>query len=259
MDAAADPRAAQLEILNEVARIATLDLELRPMLQRITDALARKFSWELVALVTVDDARQSFVCQAITSAVETSIHPGYTRSLGSGVVGQVAATCEPVLVDDIRTFANYVETAPGALSELCVPVLHKQRLVAVLNVESTRLAAFRGQLPLLTTVADQIAGAIASAQAMDELRAANARLADTTALLEQRTRALEEANEHLATAIETLHRISTHDGLTGVANRRHFDETFALEWRRAARSRAPLSLLLLDIDCFKLYNDAVGH
>jgi diguanylate cyclase (GGDEF)-like protein len=87
----------------------------------------------------------------------------------------------------------------------------------------------------------------------------NARLNETTRLLELKTRALEEANEHLAGAIETLHRISTQDGLTGVSNRRHFDETLATEWRRCARKDSPLALLLLDIDHFKTFNDTAGH
>jgi diguanylate cyclase (GGDEF)-like protein len=70
---------------------------------------------------------------------------------------------------------------------------------------------------------------------------------------------LERANEHLARAIETLHRISTTDALTGVANRRNFDDALILEWRRAARSRTPLSLIMIDIDAFKAYNDVYGH
>jgi transcriptional regulator with GAF, ATPase, and Fis domain len=74
-----DPRAAELELLNEVARIATLDLELRPMLQRITDALSHKFEWEFVALVTIDSEQQRFMCEAVTSSQPTAIQVGYTR------------------------------------------------------------------------------------------------------------------------------------------------------------------------------------
>jgi diguanylate cyclase (GGDEF)-like protein len=257
--APADPRATELELLNEVARIATLDLELRPMLQRITDALSRKFNWEFVALATIDDERDLFVCEAVTSIQQTAIHVGYTRALGIGVVGQVALSAQPVLVDDVHSYPNYVETMPGAQSELCVPVRHRGRTVAVLNLESTRRAAFREQLPLLTTVADQIAGAIASAHQYRELQKVNAALAETTRQLEAKTGALEEANAHLAKAVETLHRISTQDGLSGVANRRFFDETLAIEWRRAVRNGSALSLLLLDIDHFKRFNDTAGH
>ncbi|SKA74160.1 diguanylate cyclase (GGDEF) domain-containing protein [Paucidesulfovibrio gracilis DSM 16080] len=56
-----------------------------------------------------------------------------------------------------------------------------------------------------------------------------------------------------------LEALSSLDGLTGVANRRHFDSTLAQEWQRCARDQAPLSLLMIDIDFFKRYNDALGH
>lgn len=49
------------------------------------------------------------------------------------------------------------------------------------------------------------------------------------------------------------------DGLTGVANRRRFDEALQIEWRRCRRSSTPLTLLMIDIDHFKRYNDRYGH
>jgi diguanylate cyclase (GGDEF)-like protein len=61
-----------------------------------------------------------------------------------------------------------------------------------------------------------------------------------------------EAEEALALQART-------DSLTGLPNRRHFDETLAREWRRAQRSRAPLGLLMIDADHFKSYNDRFGH
>lgn len=404
-----------LEVLNEVARIATLDLELHPMLQRITDTLAVKFGWEFVALASIDLVRQVFVCEALSTTVETSVYLGYSRSLGSGVVGTVAATRQPVLIDDTRDWPGYVQTTPGVLSEICVPVEHHGRIVALLNLESKRLGAFHDQLTLLKTVADQIAGAIASAQLFEELRqrarlmemmsevtrtameaidrrdlldriahyiqdrfplavagifmvdreqeefvleatgrpeagslfqrwplsqgivgrcirtgttqyvedvsldpeylpvyahvtselvvpirfqndvlgalnlesmtsevftpanvlafeafadqvagairmaSVNQKLAETTRELEANARALEDANSLLAGMVDKLQLISAMDGLTGVANRRHFDETLALEWRRAARNSTPMSLLMLDIDYFKAFNDTAGH
>jgi diguanylate cyclase (GGDEF)-like protein len=164
------PDARRLEVLNEVARIATLDLELRPMLQRVTDALHARFGWEFVACVSVDWERNRFVCEALSTGLATEIHVGYSRPLGSGVVGEVAATGKPILLDDTRTYPNFVDTLSGARSELCIPVRHAGRIVAVLNLESTRLGAFHGQLPLLETVAEQMAGAIANARLYDEVR-----------------------------------------------------------------------------------------
>lgn len=61
---------------------------------------------------------------------------------------------------------------------------------------------------------------------------------------------------HLQKELEDL---SFKDGLTGVANRRMFDSTLEVEWANAKRNQQPLSLILLDIDYFKQYNDAYGH
>jgi diguanylate cyclase (GGDEF)-like protein len=58
------------------------------------------------------------------------------------------------------------------------------------------------------------------------------------------------------TALQTL---AASDGLTGLSNRRSFDQTLAMEWSRAERTRKPLSMLLADVDHFKLYNDLYGH
>jgi len=63
----------------------------------------------------------------------------------------------------------------------------------------------------------------------------------------------------LEAANSELKRLATIDGLTGIANRRHFDEALEREWRRAIRDRRPFSLLLCDVDCFKAYNDTCGH
>ncbi len=56
-----------------------------------------------------------------------------------------------------------------------------------------------------------------------------------------------------------LDRLSRVDGLTEVANRREFDRTLDIEWRRAVRSGSTIALLLIDIDRFKSYNDEFGH
>lgn len=71
-------------------------------------------------------------------------------------------------------------------------------------------------------------------------------------LLRQVVRALEAANEK-------LEQLSFLDGLTNIANRRRFDEFLAGEWRRAVREGVPLSLIFIDIDFFKAFNDHYGH
>jgi diguanylate cyclase (GGDEF)-like protein len=63
----------------------------------------------------------------------------------------------------------------------------------------------------------------------------------------------------LAAGQAELRRLTTIDPLTGIANRRAFDQAIDVEWRRAVRNRTSLSLLLLDVDCFKSFNDVYGH
>ncbi|SDT30426.1 PAS domain S-box-containing protein/diguanylate cyclase (GGDEF) domain-containing protein [Pseudomonas asplenii] len=68
-----------------------------------------------------------------------------------------------------------------------------------------------------------------------------------------------KTEEHLARLQKQLEEYSFQDGLTGIANRRMFDTVLAREWEQAQRSQLPLSLIILDIDFFKQYNDHYGH
>lgn len=86
-------------------------------------------------------------------------------------------------------------------------------------------------------------------RAEQDLAAHRDRLAE---LVEERTAELRAANER-------LHAINRSDPLTGLANRRHFDETKLIELRRAHGQNLPLSVLMCDIDHFKSYNDSYGH
>jgi diguanylate cyclase (GGDEF)-like protein len=71
--------------------------------------------------------------------------------------------------------------------------------------------------------------------------------------------ALLESQKELREANAMLNELSVRDGLTGLYNRRHFDAALETEWRRGARNRRPISLLMIDIDCFKALNDGYGH
>ncbi|MHC1758225.1 MAG: diguanylate cyclase [Negativicutes bacterium] len=85
-----------------------------------------------------------------------------------------------------------------------------------------------------------------------ELDGANAKLTEQNEELEAMNGELEALNE-------TLHRLTLADGLTGIANRRYFDEYLEREWRTGMRQQKPLSLIMADIDFFKQYNDTYGH
>ena len=98
----------------------------------------------------------------------------------------------------------------------------------------------RDELAQVARKFNEMAGAIGQAHGQLEQRVA------------ARTRELEQVNRQLAA-------LSLTDGLTGIANRRHFDAALDTELQRAARSGKPLALLMLDVDHFKRYNDHYGH
>ena len=72
-------------------------------------------------------------------------------------------------------------------------------------------------------------------------------------------RALRESQRQRMEANLELQRLNQVDGLTGLSNRRYFDEYLDAEWRRATRTETPIALLMIDVDCFKAYNDTYGH
>ena len=122
-------------------------------------------------------------------------------------------------------------------SVICLPVVTQGKLIALVYLENN-------QMENAFTARQQLTLELLSGQAAISL--VNARLYDSLERkVQQRT--------------EELRQMSLKDGLTGIANRRSFDERLALEWRRSLRSGEPLSLLMVDIDHFKQYNDHYGH
>lgn len=89
-----------------------------------------------------------------------------------------------------------------------------------------------------------------------DLMQANQRL---EARVLERTQALAAANTELTALNQRLEALSNSDALLGIANRRHFDIRLDAEWRRGLREQHPLSLLMIDVDHFKRYNDHYGH
>ena len=72
-------------------------------------------------------------------------------------------------------------------------------------------------------------------------------------------RLIQESQRQLEALNAKLQGLANLDGLTGVANRRYFNERLEIEWRRAMRNRMPVSAIMLDVDFFKRFNDELGH
>lgn len=111
----------------------------------------------------------------------------------------------------------------------------------------------RALLALLGTFSDR------SRKDLAALTRDNRKLHEYAAEVELANRELTEIRQQLEEKNLLLERLSTLDTLTGIPNRRRFDEVFRQEWRRGARDGTHLSLIYCDIDFFKGYNDTYGH
>jgi len=95
--------------------------------------------------------------------------------------------------------------------------------------------------------------------AYEELSISNQYIEEAKAELEAQNSELLDTRQTLAEANDRLELLARTDGLTGIRNRRAFNEQLGIEWDQYQRSLTPLSIVLLDVDKFKQYNDTYGH
>jgi diguanylate cyclase (GGDEF)-like protein len=205
---------------------ATLNLE--ELLRVALHLIGRALPGDAYALWLLDESGERLGVKA-TFGLPAESALGYSLGRGEGIAGLVAQTGQALLVPDVRAEPRCIEPAALALPRgalLCVPLRGPGRpVLGVLTAHTPERAGFAlADLDLFQAVAHQVATALENAQ------------------LYQRTKEL-----------------STRDDLTGLFNRRHFFEQLEQEIQRARRYRRVFSLLLLDLDAFKGYNDTHGH
>lgn len=158
-----------LEALIQIGQELASTTELGDLLEKILNISRKVFLFENAIIRLLDEETQTL--EAVSAYGYTPEAMQQTIKVGQGVMGKVAATACPVLVSDVREVSDYVPGIPGALSELAVPLMCRDRLVGVFNVESPRAGAFthRDIAPLLT-MAGQAAVAIENARLYERLR-----------------------------------------------------------------------------------------
>ncbi len=167
-DALLDPvnprvEAADVAYLMNLTDALNTTLDLQTLLNRTSELVRAVIHYKIFAIFLLNDRTHELRMRfqlGHTPEVERARLP-----VGKGVVGQVALTRQPILLNDVSSDEHYISANPEVRSELAVPLIAKNRLIGVMDLESTELGYFRpDHLRVLTLTASRIAQAIENAR-----------------------------------------------------------------------------------------------
>src|SRR5437660_1394192 len=162
-------QANTLLLLNEISRELTSILNLDQLLKRVADLLLKIIDYQMFSILLIDDAKQKLV-HRFSLRFKESIPLKHDIPLGRGLVGAAAEQKQVVLAADVTKDPRYIKLNPETLSELCVPLIYKDEVIGVLDLEHTRRGYFNeDHVRTMTTLAAQIAIAIENAQLYERI------------------------------------------------------------------------------------------
>lgn len=161
--------AGLLATLHEIGKETASILDLDELLHRVAEIVKRVIDYEMFGILLLDEPSGELV---LRKAVQYGDYGQKTRiKLGQGLCGTAALLKQPILVGNVLEDPRYLPLIPATRSELVVPLVHKDRLVGVFDLESSVLNRFTEEhLKVLTPLASQVAVAIENARLVDELR-----------------------------------------------------------------------------------------
>ncbi|HEX9120447.1 MAG TPA: GAF domain-containing protein [Terriglobales bacterium] len=175
-------QAKTLAVLNEISRDLTSILDLDALLQRVGEAVTRLIDYQMFSVLLVDPAR-AILEHRFSLRFNETVQIKHDIPIGQGLVGYAARHKEPVLVSDVGKDPRYINTNPETRSELCVPLIYKDKVIGVLDIEHTRRGYFTDDhVRTMTTLAAQVAIAIENARLYEHVARQERRLQKDMAL-----------------------------------------------------------------------------
>ncbi|MGE5113110.1 MAG: GAF domain-containing protein [Acidobacteriaceae bacterium] len=169
-------QARTLILLNEISRELTSILDLDQLLKRIGDLLTRIIDYQMFSILLLDDSGKKLQ-HRFSLRFNESIHLKHDIPLGQGLVGAAAELGQPVLVSDVSKDLRYISVNPETRSELCVPLIYKEHVIGVLDLEHTRRGYFtEDHMRTMVTLAAQVAIAIENARLYEQIKRQEKRL-----------------------------------------------------------------------------------
>jgi sigma-B regulation protein RsbU (phosphoserine phosphatase) len=165
-----------LQTLNEIARELTSILNLDELLGRVAELVRRLIDYQMFSILLLDQAGEKLQ-HRFSLRFNESIHLKNDIQMGYGLVGAAAQSKTAVLVPDVSKDDRYVPTNPETRSELAVPLIYKDNVIGVLDLEHTRRGFFTEEHQrTITTLAAQMAIAIENARLYEEIARQERRL-----------------------------------------------------------------------------------
>jgi len=162
-------QARTLVLLNEIARELTSILNVDELLKRIAELLSRLIDYQMFSILLLDLASEKLQ-HRFSQRFQENIQLKNDIPLGRGVVGYAAQHKEAVLVPDVSKDPRYIPSNPETRSELAVPLVYKDKVIGVLDLEHTRRGFFTDDhRRTVTTLAAQVAIAIENARLYEQI------------------------------------------------------------------------------------------
>ena len=175
-------QARQLTLLTEISRELTSILNVDQLLKRIADLLTRIIDYQMFSILMLD-ASGSVLQHRFSLRFKENVQLKSEIPLGVGLVGYAAQHGEAVLVPDVSKDPRYIPANPETRSELCIPLIYKDKVIGVLDIEHTRRGYFNeDHVRIMTTMAAQVAIAIENATLYERIARQEKRLEQDLAL-----------------------------------------------------------------------------
>ena len=169
-------QARTLLLLNEIARELTSILNLDQLLKRIAELLSRLIDYQMFSILLLDASGEKLQ-HRFSLRFQENIQLKHDVPLGKGIVGHAAQHKHAVLVPDVSKDPRYVLSNPETRSELAVPLIYKDKVIGVLDLEHTRRGFFTDDHKrTVTTLAAQVAIAIENARLYEQIERQEKRL-----------------------------------------------------------------------------------
>ncbi len=217
-----------LSILYQVSQRISATIVPEELYDILIDVVVKTLGFQEFALLLYSEEARKLHVRAAYGFKDNKKIKELTFDLGEGISGRVAESRQPIYIEDTSQNSTYLHYKGEKMEEgsfLSLPILSHNQILGVMNFARPETHSFSPMdIKLLSSLANQL-GVV-----------------------------LENVRLYAKTK-----ELSVTDELTHLYNRRHFQDIFQMEWKRARRFSRSLSLLMIDVDHFKRYNDTYGH